>query len=94
MKVERASGVRQRLLRTVASRGLTIWQNEVSMHDFTDQRLSGQLAWVLYLRGDLIWRVRMYFTGLPAGHADEPAPESTGDSVIYLAPKLPALPSL
>ncbi len=94
MSSERAAGVRQRVLRTVASQDLTIWQNEVSMNDFSDPRLSAQLAWVLYLRDDLIWRVRLYFTGIPAGHADEPAPRSTVTSVTSVAPNLPVLPSL
>jgi hypothetical protein len=62
MNSEPAAGVRKRLLRTVASQDLTIWQNEVSINDFSDPRLSGQMAWVAYLRNDLIWRAR------PAGH--------------------------
>jgi RNA polymerase sigma factor (sigma-70 family) len=94
MITERAAGLRQRLLRTVASQDLTVWQNEISMSDFSDPRLSGQLVWVMYLRGDMIWRARMYFTGFPAAQVDEPTSETTVTSLTALAPNLPALPSL
>jgi RNA polymerase sigma factor (sigma-70 family) len=94
MSGEQEAGVRQRVLRTVASQNLTIWQNEVSMNGFSDSRQSAQLAWVLYLRHDLIWRVRLYFTGFPAVLPDGPVPRPPETSVTAQAPTLPALPSL
>jgi hypothetical protein len=87
MAGEQEAGVRQRVLRTVASQDLTVWQNEVSMNGFSDSRQSAQLAWVLYHRDDLIWRVRLYFTGFPAMR-----PPAT--SITARAPSLPALPNL
>jgi RNA polymerase sigma factor (sigma-70 family) len=94
MYSERATGIRQRLERTIASQDLTIWQNEASMNDFSDSRQSAQITWVLYHRSNLIWRVSLYFTGFPAGHPDLPASRPPATSYTSGAPVLPALPSL
>jgi hypothetical protein len=94
MYSERATGIRQRLERTIASQNLTIWQNEASLNDFSDPRQSAQITWVLYHRRNLVSRVSLYFTGFPAGHPDLPAPRPPATSYTSGAPALPALPSL
>jgi hypothetical protein len=65
------AGIRQRVVQTIASQNLIVWQNEVWMSDLDDPQLRAQYDWVIYLRDDRVWQARLYFTGFPDTYADE-----------------------
>jgi RNA polymerase sigma factor (sigma-70 family) len=87
------AGIRQRVMRTIASQNLIIWQNQVWMSDFADPQLPAQYDWVIYLRDDRVWQARLYFTGFPDTYADE-LRKSGVVSITAQAPNRPALPRL
>jgi RNA polymerase sigma factor (sigma-70 family) len=93
MYSEISAGIRQRVVRTIASQNLIVWQNEVWMNDFADPRMAAQYDWVIYLRDDRVWQARLYFTGFPDTYADE-LWKSGAASITAQAPQRPALPRL
>jgi hypothetical protein len=93
MNAEIEAGIRQRVVRTVASQNLIVWQNEVRMTDFADPQMSAQCDWVIYLRDDRVWQARLYFSGFPDTYAGEPWKPGVV-SISAQAPSRPALPRL
>jgi RNA polymerase sigma-70 factor (ECF subfamily) len=55
------AGIRQRLVRTVASRNLTIWENDLISPPEDPEHCPPSVAWILSRRGGRIHRLRLVF---------------------------------
>jgi RNA polymerase sigma-70 factor (ECF subfamily) len=70
------AGIRQRLVRTVASRDLTIWANEVISPPEDPDHCPPAVVWMLSVRDGRIRRLRLFFPGPVRKYLGKPTPHA------------------
>jgi RNA polymerase sigma-70 factor (ECF subfamily) len=68
------AGIRQRLVRTVASRDITIWENDLISPPEDPEHCPPAVVWMLSLRGGWIQRLRLFFPVQVRRYLGQPVP--------------------
>jgi RNA polymerase sigma-70 factor (ECF subfamily) len=68
------AGIRQRLVRTTASRAITIWENELISPPDDPDHCPPAVTWILSERGGEVSRLRLFFPVPPLKYLGRPVP--------------------
>jgi len=68
------AGIRQRLVRTTASRAITIWENELISPPDDPDHCPPAVTWMLCVQGGEVSRLRLFFPVPVLKYMGRPAP--------------------